>query len=110
MTEAPAAPTARPAGLGGKSALLLMAALVGGLVLGILAAGLGDGIKEPLVQSAGLIGGLWLDALQMTVIPLIVALLVVGVVGGADAARAGSRPRRSPGSSVSTSSRRYSAR
>jgi Na+/H+-dicarboxylate symporter len=66
-----------------------MAALIVGLVLGILVAGMGDGIKEPLVQTAGLIGGLWLDALRMTVIPLIVALLVVGVVGGADAARAG---------------------
>lgn len=54
MTEADAVPTARPAGLGGKSALLLMAALVIGLVLGIVVAGLGDGIKEPLVQAAGL--------------------------------------------------------
>jgi Na+/H+-dicarboxylate symporter len=90
MTDtAAAAPAARPAGPGGKSALLLLAALIVGLVLGILAAGLGDGVKEPLVQTAALIGGLWLDALRMTVIPLIVALLVVGVVGGADAARAG---------------------
>ena len=90
MTDATAAaPAARPAGLGGKSALLLLAALIVGLVLGILVAGLGDGVKEPLVQTAALIGGLWLDALRMTVIPLIVALLVVGVVGGADAARAG---------------------
>jgi Na+/H+-dicarboxylate symporter len=82
----------RPAGTavkGGRGALLLLAALVAGLVLGILAPRLGDGLKEPLVQAAGLIGGLWLDALRMTVIPLIVALLVVGVVGGSDAARAG---------------------
>ncbi|WP_426267918.1 dicarboxylate/amino acid:cation symporter [Sphingomonas sp. LHG3443-2] len=89
MNDANAASPARPAGSGGKSALLLMAALIVGLVLGIVVAGLGDGIKEPLVQTAALIGGLWLDALRMTVIPLIVALLVVGVVGGADAARAG---------------------
>ena len=89
MTDANAAPTPRPIGPGGKSALLLMAALIVGLVLGIAVAGMGDGVKEPLVQAAALIGGLWLDALRMTVIPLIVALLVVGVVGGADAARAG---------------------
>jgi Na+/H+-dicarboxylate symporter len=66
-----------------------MAALVVGLVLGILASRLGDGIKEPLVRTAALIGGLWFNALKMTVIPLIVALLVVGVVSGSDAARAG---------------------
>jgi Na+/H+-dicarboxylate symporter len=82
-----APPSAAPGG--GRSALLLLAALLVGLVLGIFAAGMGDGWKEPLVQAAGLVGGLWLDALRMTVIPLIVALLVVGVVGGADAARAG---------------------
>ena len=82
-----APPSAAPGG--GKSALVLLAALLIGLVLGIVVAGTGDGWKEPLVQAAGLVGGLWLDALRMTVIPLIVALLVVGVVGGADAARAG---------------------
>lgn len=89
MTELPAASPATPPRGGGRSALLLLGALVIGLVLGILAPRLGDGLKEPLVQAASLIGGLWLDALRMTVIPLIVALLVVGVVGGADAARAG---------------------
>lgn len=90
MTEATtaAAPTAK-APKSGRTALLLLGALIAGLVLGILAPALGDGLKEPLVQAAGLIGGLWLDALRMTVIPLIIALLVVGVVGGADAARAG---------------------
>ena len=41
MTEAIAAPAARPSGPGGKSALLLMAALVVGLVLGIVVAGHG---------------------------------------------------------------------
>lgn len=90
MTEpsaAAAAPAARPKG--GRGALLLLGALIVGLLLGILSPRLGDGLKEPLVQAAGLIGGLWLDALRMTVIPLIVSLLVVGVVGGADAARAG---------------------
>jgi proton glutamate symport protein len=89
MTERTASAGAESPPRGGRSAVVLLAALVVGLVLGIVTAGLGDGIKEPLVQAAGLIGGLWLDALRMTVIPLIVALLVVGVVGGADAARAG---------------------
>ena len=90
MTEATtAAARASAPSRSGRTALLLLGALIAGLVLGILAPALGDGLKEPLVQAAALIGGLWLDALRMTVIPLIVALLVVGVVGGADAARAG---------------------
>lgn len=89
MTDTAAEAPARPAGQGGKSALLLMLALVVGLVLGIIVAGLGDGVKEPLVKAADLVGGLWFNALKMTVIPLIVSLLVVGVISGSDAARAG---------------------
>ncbi len=40
-------------------------------------------------------GGLWLDALKMTVIPLIIALLITGIVSGADQARAGGIAGRS---------------
>ena len=54
-----------------------------------MAAKLGDGIREPALQATSLVGGLWLNALKMTVIPLVVALLVVGVARGAEAARAG---------------------
>ncbi|QIK79883.1 dicarboxylate/amino acid:cation symporter [Sphingomonas piscis] len=49
----------------------------------------GDGIREPAVRWLGVIGNLWLNALKMTVIPLMVALLVTGVAKGADMARAG---------------------
>jgi Na+/H+-dicarboxylate symporter len=73
----------------GRGALLILAALVVGLLLGIFAGKSGGSWREPLIQGASLIGGLWLDALKMTVIPLIVALLVTGIVGGADAAKAG---------------------
>lgn len=73
----------------GSEAFIILAALVAGLLLGIVAGKSGDGWREPLIQAASLIGGLWLDALKMTVIPLIVALLITGIVGGADAARAG---------------------
>ncbi|WP_205481078.1 dicarboxylate/amino acid:cation symporter [Sphingomonas arenae] len=74
---------------GRNSALLVLGALVAGLLLGALVGASSPGWREPLVTAASLVGGLWLDALKMTVIPLIVALLVVGIVGGADAARAG---------------------
>ena len=55
----------------------------------------GDAWREPAVRLASTVGGLWLDALKMTVVPLIVALLITGIVGGADAARAGGVAGRS---------------
>jgi Na+/H+-dicarboxylate symporter len=73
----------------GGGAVLILLSLLAGLLLGILASRGGDGWREPLVQAANLVGGLWLDALKMTVIPLIVALLINGICGGAEAARAG---------------------
>jgi Na+/H+-dicarboxylate symporter len=78
-----------------RSSLWVLAALFAGLLLGALVANAGDGVREPLVRLASSVGGLWLDALKMTVIPLIIALLVTGIVGGADAARAGGVAGRS---------------
>jgi Na+/H+-dicarboxylate symporter len=73
----------------GSRPYLVLVALVAGLVAGTLAQASGDGLREPALQASGLIGGLWLNALKMTVIPLVVALLVTGVAAGAEAARAG---------------------
>jgi len=73
----------------GRRAYWVLLALILGLGIGAMAAKLGDGIREPALQTSGLVGGLWLNALKMTVIPLVVALLVVGVARGAEAARAG---------------------
>ena len=73
----------------------VLAALLGGVVAGAMASGLGDGIREPMVRAASTIGGLWLDALKMTVVPLIIALLVTGIAGGTDAARSGGIAGRS---------------
>ena len=78
-----------------RSSLVVLGALFAGLLLGALIANAGDAWREPLVRFASTIGGLWLDALKMTVIPLIIALLVTGIVGGADAARAGGVAGRS---------------
>jgi Na+/H+-dicarboxylate symporter len=78
-----------------RSSLWVLGALFAGLLLGALAANIGDGWRDPLVRFASMTGGLWLDALKMTVIPLIIALLVTGIVGGADAARAGGVAGRS---------------
>jgi Na+/H+-dicarboxylate symporter len=66
-----------------------LAALVLGLVAGMLSARLSTGAHDALVGTASFIGTLWLNALKMTVIPLVVALLVVGIAKSAEAAHAG---------------------
>jgi Na+/H+-dicarboxylate symporter len=73
----------------GGGAYRVLIALVIGLLAGMGAQSLGDGLREPALQVANFIGGLWLNALKMTVIPLVVALLVIGIAKGAEAARAG---------------------
>jgi Na+/H+-dicarboxylate symporter len=75
--------------VGGGRAYYVLVALLLGLVAGAGAQALGDGLREPALQVSNMVGGLWLNALKMTVIPLIVALLVTGVAKGAEAARAG---------------------
>jgi proton glutamate symport protein len=87
MSEAVEARAAKP--ITGARAVWVLLALVVGLIVGALAAKAGDGLREPTLQAATIIGGLWLDALKMTVIPLIVALLVTGIARGAEAASAG---------------------
>lgn len=55
----------------------LLAALAGGLVGGTLANG--SGYEAELLALARPIGKLWLNALTMTVVPLVTALLIAGV-------------------------------
>jgi Na+/H+-dicarboxylate symporter len=71
---------------------LTFAALVAGLVAGIIGALAGAPVL--VGEIAGLIGGLWLRALQMTIIPLVAALLVLGLVQMILAARVGTVARR----------------
>ena len=78
---------ARP--VSGMRPYLVVAALVAGLLLGALARGLPPEAGAPWVEGATIAGQLWLNALKMTVIPLVVALLVTGIAQGAEAARAG---------------------
>lgn len=73
----------------GPRAWWVLLSLVLGLVGGTLAAKAGDGLREPMIQAANVVGTLWLNALKMTVIPLIVALLVTGIARTAEAARGG---------------------
>lgn len=95
MTGRESASAAEPARPRSAGTWLVLLALVTGLVAGLGVASLGDGIREPALKAAGMIGGFWLNALKMTVIPLIVALLVTGVAKGAEAARGGKVAGRS---------------
>ncbi len=66
-------------------AYLILLALITGLLLGIF---IEDGAPAWL-NSADIIGTAWLNALRMTVIPLIISLLITGVLQAAAMARAG---------------------
>lgn len=66
-----------------------LAALLVGLALGALAGALTPEVREGALEVAGFVGSLWLNALKMTVIPLVVALLVVGIAKGREAAAGG---------------------
>ncbi|KPL68706.1 sodium:dicarboxylate symporter [Erythrobacter sp. SG61-1L] len=66
--------------------------LAAGLVLGALLAG--TRLEGPLVEATETIGSLWLRALQMTIIPLVAALLVTGIARMVETARAGAMARR----------------
>lgn len=67
----------------------ILLALVGGLALGILLSAQAPGAAHVGTLVAQPIGNAWLNALQMTVIPLVVSLLVTGVASTAEAASAG---------------------
>lgn len=69
--------------------VLILIALVAGLLAGVLSQGLGEQTRGGALEIARTVGGLWLDALRMTVVPLVVTLLVVGITASADAARSG---------------------
>jgi proton glutamate symport protein len=66
----------------------ILVALILGLSLGLLNARLGASWIEPSISGATIVGSLWLNALQMTIVPLVVSLLVTGIAATAKAARA----------------------
>lgn len=85
--QAQAAPA--PAPIRGSRTYWILGALVVGIVIGGLLRSSPETVRDPVLQVANAIGRIWLNALTMTVIPLIVALMVTAVAKGADAARTG---------------------
>ncbi|WP_095011849.1 dicarboxylate/amino acid:cation symporter [Tsuneonella mangrovi] len=69
-----------------------LAGLVAGLVLGWVLAG--THAIDLLLMVTKPVGSLWLRALQVTIVPLVAALLVLGISQMAQAARAGVAARR----------------
>ncbi len=58
-----------------------LAALAAGLALGLLGHGAGGAGFEPLAAAAKVIGDLWISALQMLVVPLMIAYTLAAIVG-----------------------------
>jgi Na+/H+-dicarboxylate symporter len=80
-----------------RRSLVVLASLLGGLALGSwLQAGHGGPLREaaPVIES---VGGVWLNALRMTVGPLVFALLVSAIAGVSDAMATGRLARRAVG-------------
>ncbi|WP_028839414.1 MULTISPECIES: dicarboxylate/amino acid:cation symporter [Thermomonas] len=67
----------------------VLTGLVAGIVLGILLAWLAPDTGLRIAAVVEPFGKLWLNALQMTVVPLVFALVVVGINQASDAAHSG---------------------
>lgn len=69
--------------------LRILLGLAAGLALGALLQEVRFAGRDHLVMAADALGGAWLDALRMTIVPLVFSLLVVGVGQLAGTAKAG---------------------
>jgi len=72
----------------------VLVGLLSGAALGIALTSLEPALARDAATVAQPIGDLWLNALQMTVVPLVVALVVLGVASTRDAASSGRTARR----------------
>jgi Na+/H+-dicarboxylate symporter len=79
----------------GFRAYWTLIALLAGLALGAVVGGVPSGARGTALGVAGFVGTRWLNALKMTVIPLLVTLLVVGIAKSREAAAGGRIAARS---------------
>lgn len=72
----------------------ILLALAAGSALGLILAFWNHGVAIQVADAVQPIGRLWLNALQMTVVPLVAALVIIGVNSASDAAASGRTARR----------------
>lgn len=77
-----------------SSSARILLALAAGLGLGIVAAALAPSWLAQSISVAEPIGSLWLDALRMTIVPLVFSLLVTGIASAATSGAASSLAAR----------------
>src|SRR5690606_7038548 len=72
----------------------ILLALAAGAVLGLILAFWNHDVAIRVADAVQPIGRVWLNALQMTVVPLVAALVIIGVNSASDAAASGRTARR----------------
>jgi Na+/H+-dicarboxylate symporter len=72
-----------------KSPILVIVALAAGLAAGAYLLLNPGSPLHPIADGVGIVGTIWVNAIRMTVIPLVVSLLVVGIATPRDSARIG---------------------
>jgi len=75
----------------------VLLALAAGLVAGAAVGAVGDPGLRSGAEAVEAVGGLWLNALRMTIVPLVFSLLVTGVASVTDAAATGRLAARALG-------------
>jgi Na+/H+-dicarboxylate symporter len=75
-------------------AFRILSALLLGLAAGALLQSINPTLANSAVAGGRLIGGLWINALRMTIIPLVLSLVVTGVASAIAAAHAGALTSR----------------
>jgi proton glutamate symport protein len=71
------------------TAVRVLAALVAGILLGILAGSSGNATVAKIIDGVGVAGTIWINAIRMTVIPLVAALTVTSVASIGDVKQVG---------------------
>ena len=72
----------------------VLTGLVAGIVIGMLLAWTDPALAATVAGIVEPFGKLWINALQMTVVPLVLSLVIVGVNHASDAAHSGRVARR----------------
>jgi proton glutamate symport protein len=85
-TSSPASPASPAPNRAGVIAIL---ALVAGFILGALVRAASERVAQGLLVVADPVGTLWVNAIRMTVIPLVVSLLITGIVQSTDSRSVG---------------------